>query len=104
MFEEGKLQPVNHKEIHTHEQFLETFLHFFKEGASSERIAVNQTLVHDILAQMNEKGIQYYSEVGGHAAKFAKRIVNENCKSFFPGMFTSNIGNKLKEDNINIHD
>ena len=42
------LVPTEHEIIDTHQKFLETFLYFFREGASSERIAVNPKLIQDI--------------------------------------------------------
>ena len=104
MFNEDSIQPKSHKEIYTHKQFIETFLHFFKEGASAERIAVNQTLVHEIVNFMDKMNLKHYKEVGGHATKFSQRIAKENCTAFFPSKFTEFAQNSLKSNNIPFHD
>ena len=50
---EGKMNTTeifarNHREITNHQDFIETFLFFFKEGASSERVAMNATIIKEI--------------------------------------------------------
>lgn len=71
------IRPQNHREIMSHEEFIETFLDFFKEGASSERIAVNKTIIDDIKQWVTEMDLKHYKDIGGHAPKFAARIKQE---------------------------
>ena len=103
MFNEEEVQPQNHKEIYTQKQFIETFLHFFKEGASSERIAVNQTLVHEIVSKIDEMKLDHYKDIGCHAPTFSKRIVKEGCTAFFPGRFTDFTEKTMKSNNVSYH-
>ena len=98
------LVPQNHDNITTKYDFIETFLYFFKEGASAERIATNSTLVQEIRSLLISNGIRNHQEIGGHAPMFARRATKENCTAFFPGSFSDFAIKSMKTHDVDPHD
>lgn len=93
----------NHKEIETHQDFLETFFYFFQDGASSERAVSNGSLVLDIQEQIEAYQLKNYKEVGGHAPRFAERIRSEGCQAFFPGQFSDYTVQHMDNLGVKVH-
>lgn len=104
MFDWSTISPQNHKEINTHQEFIETFLYFSEKGAATERVAMNDTLHIEMRHMLTSHNIPHDKELGGHAVRFAERAILENCKVFFPGLFSNYAVEQMKTFGVNALD
>jgi hypothetical protein len=76
------ITPKVHASISTLHDFVETFLHHFKEGVNGEYVSQSKELFFLLRDRLDEANIDLKQELGGHSSVWALTAQKNNCKVY----------------------
>ena len=63
-------KPQYHEEIHSIEQFAETFLFYFQQGSAAEKILRSDDQMLALMQRLLTAGVTHHNTTGGHSPMF----------------------------------